>query len=260
MAVRGITKVRNEAHIIEDTLDNWAQWCDAGIHVYCDDCTDRGSTATICKGHDAVVEVIESDLYDTDRERAEWFHRRQVLHSALRFCNDDDWIVYFDGDEHLEQFDAGLLNDPETKAIACESYDTYITPEDEEHSLWHYDKREWVSQEYEFSPYFYRASLPLDFWKPDQRNMDLPKGVGFALHGKVRHWGKGLSVEHWDQKCDYYAEIFGPKYAAKWASRRGNAVKEDMKSDFGFPLVKWEDVLSGKAGGEHCRNRMKLVR
>ena len=153
MGVRGIAKVRDEAHIIKSTLDSWAEICDAGIHVYCDNCTDRGATETICKEHPAVAEVLTSDLYDPDRERAEWFHRRQVLHSALRFCGNDDWIVYFDGDEHLEQFDAEVLDNPSVLAVACESYDTYITPEDEDLSEWNFQGRRWVSQEYQFSVY-----------------------------------------------------------------------------------------------------------
>jgi len=260
VAVRGIAKARNESHIIWDTLDSWQQWCDAGIHVYCDNCTDSGQTARICSDHEAVAEVIESDLLDPDRERAEWFNRRWVLHSALRFSGKGDWIVYFDADEHLEQFHLDVLKDPDLHAVACYSYDAYITPEDEHLSRFHYDQRRWVSEEYQFSPYFYRADQPLDFTKPDQRNIQLPEDSTYTLEGNVRHWGKGLSIEHWDEKCDYYTEIFGPKYAAKWAARKGQAVKEDMRSDFGLPLVLWEDILAGKAGGEHCRNLMPLIR
>ena len=259
MAVRGITKVRNEAHIIGDTLDNWAQWCDAGIHVYCDHCTDRGSTAQICREHKAVNEVIQSDLLDPDRERAEWFTRSMVLRSALRFCSDDDWVVYFDADEHLEQFNVNILNDQQTDMICCESYDAYITPEDAHYSEWDYSKRRWVMEKFQLSPYFYRCRNELDFCRPDQRNMDLPRDAGVALEGKVIHWGKAISVSKWEEKCDYYTETFGPKYAEKCAARRGQAVKEDMKCDFGLPLVLWEDVKKGKVPSS-CRNGLIPIR
>ena len=52
--IAGITKVRNEAHIIQQTLDNWSQYCDQ-IFVY-DDASDDG-TPDICNEHPAVVEV-----------------------------------------------------------------------------------------------------------------------------------------------------------------------------------------------------------
>lgn len=260
--IRGIVKARNEAHIIQDALDSWAEVCDA-IHVYCDHCDDRGSTAMLAKGHPAVVEVVESDLLDPDRERAEWFNRRWVLQSALRFMDcsskSQDWIVYFDADEILDQFDTGVLDPDRVCMVACHSYDCYITPEDKDVSEWHWKERRWFSREYQWSPYFYSCRIPLDFYKPDQRNMDLPRGSTHALHGLVRHYGKGLSVKKWDEKCQYYAEVFGPKYAAKWEARKGQAVKVDMKSDFGLPLATWEEIKSGKVASP-CRNSMRLTR
>jgi hypothetical protein len=258
MAIRGICKARNEAHILKDTLDNWAQWCDGGIHIYMD--ADNGPSGEIAKSHPAVAEVVESTLFDQNRERAEWYCRQVVLASALRFLGREDWVVYFDADEHLESFDVSVLDDPELMAVACRSYDAYITPEDAHLSEWHYASRRWVSSEFQFSPYFYRVRPWVRFYKPDQRNIDVPTNCKRMLHGKVRHWGKATSVRLWDEKCKYYAEVFGPKYAEKWRKRIGQAVKDDMKSDFGIPLMLWEDVLAGKADPALCRNSMKLVR
>ena len=255
MAVRGITKIRNESHIIGDTLDNWAPYCDAGIHVYCDAPTDM--TADICRQHAAVVEVIESDLLDENRERAEWYCRQTVLHSARRFLTDDDWIVYFDGDEHLFDFDLGVLQ-PGVDEVACKSFDSYITPEDAALSAFQYHARRWVCPAWEFSPYFYSCRNPLDFWMDDQRNIQTPPNGKRIVHGKVRHWGKGLSVAKWEEKCRYYSDDFGPKYAAKWEARKGKAVHENMRSDFGLPLVLWDDVLNGTAKTE-WRRKFKLV-
>ena len=48
----GLTKVRNEAHIMKDTLDKWAEFCTGGIYVYDDVSTDL--TVDICKKHPAV--------------------------------------------------------------------------------------------------------------------------------------------------------------------------------------------------------------
>jgi uncharacterized protein Usg len=244
-SVRGIAKVRDEAHIIKDTLDNWAEFCDQGIHIYLDCCTD--GTEEICRDHPAVVEVLSSDLMDPDRERAEWFNRQAVLASAQRFTTPDDWIVYFDGDEHVEEFDANVLDDPEVKMVALMSYDVYITAEDVHLSEYEYAARRWVGQEWELAPYFYRCNQPLRFWQPDQRNIYLQPGSMVIVAGKLRHWGKGLSVDRWEKKCDYYGNVFGPKYAEKWNNRHGKAVHD--KSDFGSPLILWEDVLSDRIVG-----------
>lgn len=241
-SVRGICKIRNEQHIISDTLDCWAEYCDQGVHCYLDCCTD--GTAEICRAHPAVVEVIESTLYDPDRERAEWFNRQAVLSSALRYVTPDCWVVYFDGDEHLEQFDKAWLDDPGIQMAAVGSFDAYITEEDKHLTEWDYRQRRWVGAEYEWAPYFYRCNQPLMFHQPDQRNIHLPRGANVRLEGKLRHWGKGLSVRKWEEKCRYYTYIFGPKYADKWRARSGKAVH--TVSDFGNPLVLWEDILSGK--------------
>jgi len=242
MGVRGICKVRNEAHIISDTLDNWGEICDQGIHVYDDNSTD--CTVQLCQEHLAVAEVITSDCFDPDRERAEWYCRSTVLRSARRFMQPEDWVVYFDADEHVEEFDTTLLERSDLNVISLMSFDVYVTEEDKDISEWHYKERRYVSPEFQIQPYFYRNSLPMDFVLPDQRNLQysLPDTEAH-LTGKVRHWGKGLSTKKWDEKCAYYAYIFGPKYAEKWRARMGQAVHE--VSDFGNPLVLWDDILSG---------------
>jgi len=256
MGVRGITKVRNEAHIIQATLDNWAEYCTDGIHVYDDGSTD--DTPGICRAHPAVNEVISSDLTDPDRERAEWYCRHTVLHSARRFMDNsigsNDWLCVFDADEHLEQFDVDVL-EGEDRVVACMLFDAYITPADadmigggftfDNGHTWR--NRKHVAPEFQIMPYFYRLprtwqeEAAFDFSVPDQRI--LVRSETMALHGKARHFGKAISIEHFEAKCDYYASEW-PKYAEKWAARKGKAVH--TVSDFGNPLVLWQDILSGK--------------
>jgi hypothetical protein len=57
---------------------------------------------------------------------------------------------------------------------------------------------------------------------------------------KVRHYGKCLSKEHWEETCDYYANYWPNPYKDKWAARRGKAIH--TQSDFGKPLVNWSDL------------------
>lgn len=238
--IRGITKVRNEEHIITRTLDNWAQWVDA-IHVY-DDASEDG-TRDLCRAHPAVVEVISSDYLDPVRQRAEWYNRAAVLKSAQRF--NPTWICYFDADEWLYDFDSGLLQDPDVKVITCRLYDVHITPEDVDVDP---RDREWVDSKYRSIPFFYRNSPALGFSQPDQRIMHNPYNEAANPHpwvesGVIKHYGKGWSVEQWERKVAYYSDSkTWPQYAEKWAARKGKAVKVDYKSDSNKDLVQFQGI------------------
>jgi len=233
----GLTKVRNEAHIIGKTLDNWAQYCDA-IHVYDDASTD--DTVQICKKHPVVVEVVTSDYLDPNRLRAEWYNRNLILQSALRFK--PDWVCYFDGDEWLYDFDREPLADPRIVRIDIPLFDVHITPEDVDGDP---EDRQWVDPIPRMIGFFFRADASCSFSRPDQRIMNHRVG-GRATTGRIKHFGKGWSVEQWEKKCSYYAEEFGhPGYIDKWNSRRGKAVKSNFMSDNGDPLIRWEETWTG---------------
>ena len=238
----GITKVRNEEHIIQDTLDCWSEVCDQ-IIVYDDDSQDE--TAEICRSHPAVIEVISSNCLDPDRLRAEWYNRQLVLNSAKR--HDFEWIAYFDGDEHLYDFDKSMLKDESVKVIATQWYDIYITPEDANLLDDDYQLRRWVSPEYRQIPFFYRNSPVLAFTQPDQRIMHHESTECYPINGLIRHWGKGFSVDIWDRKVQYYGHEHGLNgtdgmYAEKWRAREGNAIHHDFMSDEGNELILWQDV------------------
>lgn len=244
----GLAKIRDEEHIIQDTLDNWSGWCDGGIYIYDDCSTDR--TVEICKAHPNVQEVLVSDLMDPNRERAEWYNRQILLNSARRFIGPEDWIFYSDADEFLYKFDFSILDNPGAPpCLASPQFDLYITPDDVDA---HYTERKWVGPEYEIVPFFYRNKF-LDGWhKADQRNamlrvpMQMPPLSGFSLHT-----GKGMSVKNFERKCTYYTEVFGAKYRDKWEKRKGQAVRHDYTSNFGSKLVLWQDVLDGKVQTWH---------
>lgn len=234
-------KMRNEAHILKDTLDNWAHICTAGIYIY-DDCSSDDSVA-IARAHSAVKAVIEGDFWDPDREKAEWFNRQMALVRAQQDSGPDDWFVYFDADEHLYNFeDYELFNYPNIRAIACRLYDFYITPEDVAES---YKNREYIGPEYRTIIFFFRNNPALKYHLPDQRIVTLPPDVdAIPIHGDIKHYGKGISVEQWEETCQYYIRHW-PKYADKWRKRVGKAVHTDYESDFGNKLIKWNDRNKG---------------
>jgi glycosyltransferase involved in cell wall biosynthesis len=236
MKTIGIVKVKNEEHIIQDTLDLWAEICDY-IFVYNDCSTD--STVDLCEAHPAVSEIITTGIYDPDRLQAEYVNRQTLLESAQ--ADNPDWIASFDADEHLFAFDPSMLKDPTIHVITAQWHDMYITPDDENLPINMYKQRKWCSVEYRQIPCFFRNNSVLKFDLPDQRIMHHKKIPYYRTNGVVQHWGKGLK-HIWDRKCDYYGHEFG-KYTEKWLDRIGCAVHKDFKSDDGNPLQLWPEIL-----------------
>ena len=239
--IRGLMKIRNESHIIKDTLDKWAPFCTGGIYIY-DDVSDD-NTVEICRSHSSVKDVIVGDFWDPDREKAEWFNRQMALIRAQQDSGPDDWFVYFDADEHPYNFtEYNLFENEQINAIAMRLYDIYITPEDKDEK---YHKRKWIGPEYRTIVFFFKNSPYLRYHLPDQREVTLgPSAQGAVIHGDIKHYGKGFSVKQWEETCDYYIRHW-PKYADKWRGRKGKAIKEDKLSDFGNPLILFEDRAKG---------------
>lgn len=237
----GLTKVRNESAILKDTLDRWAPFCTGGIYVYDDKSDD--DTVAIARAHPAVKDVVEGTFWDPDREKAEWVNRQSILVRAKQAATEQTWFVYFDADEHPYNFeDYGLFNNPDVNAIAMRLYDIYITPEDVDKP---YTEREWIGPEFRTIIFFFRNLPNIRYHLPDQRIVTLPENVGLVpIHGDIKHYGKSVSVQHWEDTCQYYIRHW-PKYADKWRKRKGHAVHEDYLSDFGNKLIKWHDRKAG---------------
>jgi hypothetical protein len=61
-----------------------------------------------------------------------------------------------------------------------------------------------------------------------------------------QHYGKSLSIEHWEETCDYYIKHFPfETYGRKWLARKGQAIH--TQSDFMRPLYAWVDALFANA-------------
>jgi hypothetical protein len=61
-----------------------------------------------------------------------------------------------------------------------------------------------------------------------------------------QHYGKSLSVEHWEETCDYYIQHFPfETYGRKWLDRKGRAIH--TQSDFMRPLYEWDETLFANA-------------
>lgn len=240
----GLTRVRNESFIIKDTLDLWGIVCTGGIYVYDDASTD--STPEICGGHPSVRAIVRGTAWDSVRERAEWMNRQAVLEEARPHASRNDWFAYFDADEHPYLDHWEWLHERAVKAVQCRLYDIYITPQDV-NAL--YSERDFVGPEYRTITMFFRNHPALSYDKPDQRVVSLPRDKRKVITaGFIKHFGKGISVAHWEATCDYYANHF-PKYSEKWRKRKGKAIKSDYLSDFGNPLISFSSVLKREVEG-----------
>lgn len=243
MKIHGLIKVRDEEMIIKDTLDHWGEICTGGIYIYDDVSTDN--TVRICRKHRAVRRVIEGKVWDPDREKAEWYNRQQALLAAKKKAKPDDWFVYFDADERLFLREQIRFDEEGVKAVACRLYDVFITPEDVNK---HYMERDWVDPQYRQILFFFKNSPAVYYGHADQREAMIESGAKIAHAGVIKHYGKSLSVEHWEETCDYYSNYF-PKYSEKWRARKGKAIKWDFITDTGRHLIRFSDVLSGANSG-----------
>jgi len=244
-----ITRLRNEALILPDTLDYLGDHVDA-IVAYDDASTD--DSVDILRKHPKVALIVANQAWEKNvaaRKLAEGRHRGLLLETA-RAELPHDWMFCFDPDERvtgdLRGFVAGLSADA-CDAVRVRLFDAYITPDDCE-------------------PYRPDRAL-LDFrryYGPEQRDIlmlwrNRPE-IGFAEgHGRTpggiervrtdlycQHYGKSLSVDHWEETCDYYIRHFPfETYGRKWSERKGQAIH--TLSDFMRPLYEWGDTLFANA-------------
>jgi glycosyltransferase involved in cell wall biosynthesis len=245
----GLTRVRNEALLLPDTLDYLAKHVDA-IVAYDDASTD--ATVEILRAHPKVALIVANQAWEQDiaaRKLAEGRHRGLLLDMA-RAELPHEWMLCFDPDERITGDVRGFLQglrDQDCDAVRVKLFDAYMTAKD-------------------FAPYQAGSEL-LDFRKfygPEQRDIlmfwrnrpeiGFAEGDGRTPHGMknvrtdlyCQHYGKSLSVAHWEETCDYYIRHFPYEtYGKKWTDRKGRAIHTE--SDFDRPLYAWGEALFANA-------------
>ncbi len=233
----GVSRVRNQGYLIKDVLDHLTSYLD-GVIVYDDASTDN--TLNILKNHPLVLEVIENNYWESDRQqrsKAEGSHRQLLFNRAKTYY--PEWVYVFDADEFVE-FKEGLdLKNEGIDSYYFRLYDYYITAHDVEK---YYKEREYIGPEFREIPMMFRASLDLNF------HSRVPKGFyNIDFGGYVKHYGKATTIEDWDKKCKYYINHLTENQpgnidiSEKWQKRLGKAVHS--KSDFFNDLIKWEDKI-----------------
>lgn len=231
MKIIGISRVRNEEHIILDVLNHVSKLVDQ-IVIYDDCSTDK--TPEICEAHPSVVKVIRGTRWGTtpeERNSAEGDLRTAALKEAGLY--DPDWIYCFDADEFADFEGIDFTKD----AYKLRLFDYYITPEDVDKN---YKDRKYLGPEYRDILMLFRYNSQIVFY---QREPTIPGSYKIGIDGYVKHYGKAISVEEWEQTCDYYINHRGgnllTKFTQKWRGRKGKAIH--TISDFGAALIVWED-------------------
>jgi glycosyltransferase involved in cell wall biosynthesis len=226
--ITGITKVRNESLIIEDTLKHFLGFCDSVI-LYDDASTD--DTADIAESFDRVA-VIRGTTWRLDRPREETRHRQLLLEQVKT-----PWTWCFDADERL----VGELPELTADGYRFRLFDGYMSPD---YSL-PFTQGKLVDLPRLWGPEF-RDILMLfktdkaSYFGLDKREPAI-NGQVVTANAYIKHYGKCLSVEHWEETCEYYAAHWPEPYRSKWAGRRGKAIH--IASDFGRSIYAWSELM-----------------
>lgn len=239
-------RVRNEELIIADTLEHLASFSDL-IVAYDDASTDN--TLSILKSHPKVALIIENHRWLTtieERQLAETRHRGLLLQETRARWN-FRWCLCADADERYVGQIRALVTENATNStpygIRIQLFDAYLTPDDKtpyNSGSTLLNSRQWFGPERRDILMLWRNSDSVEFRGLDARE---PKVTGLIeTRFFCQHYGKSLSVAHWESTCDYYITHFPYEpYGRKWKARKGKAIHSE--SDFGRPLFRWGENL-----------------
>jgi len=241
----GLTRMRNEALLLPDTLDYLAGHVDA-IVAYDDASTD--DTVEILRAHPKVALVVANQAWEQDkdaRKLAEGLHRGLLLEMA-RAELPHDWMLCFDPDERVTGDMRGFvegLRDESCDAVRVKLFDAYMTQDD--HQPYTSDQplldfRKFYGPEQRDILMLFRNRPEIVWAEGDGRT---PRGMSTVkTELYCQHYGKSLSLAHWEETCDYYIKhVPYETYGKKWMARKGKGIHAE--SDFGRSLYEWGERL-----------------
>lgn len=243
-----VTRIRNEALILGDTLDYLGEHVDA-IVAYDDASSDE--TVDMLREHPKVALIIANTEWERDvaaRRLAEGRHRGLLLQTA-RDAMQFDWTLCFDPDERVTGDIKGVLADApeEVDGVRVKLFDAYMTEED--HAPYRpqdklLDFRRYFGPERRDILMFWRNRPKVHFAARHAREPGGLEVIATELY--CQHYGKSLSLDHWEETCDYYITHFPYEtYGKKWSERKGKGIH--TRSDFGRPLYPWGEELFANA-------------
>ncbi|NOU87934.1 hypothetical protein GC102_19490 [Paenibacillus sp. LMG 31460] len=245
--ILGMLRIRNEELIIEDTLNHLSTFCDA---IVCFDDNSTDNTYSIISKHSHVIAIIRNFNWLSgvqDRLESETSHRADLLKLSKTF--NPRWIFCADADERYIGDIKGFTNSEDSEnldIIRISLFDAYMTKDD---SKPYSQGTPLLNFRTHFGPE--RRDIVM-LWRNNEFNLEYigldsrePKFQGdLRLDTRFfcQHYGKSLSVDHWESTCTYYVNHFPyESYGKKWEERRGKALHTE--SDFGRELYTWGQQL-----------------
>ncbi|SOY88845.1 glycosyltransferase family 2 protein [Cupriavidus taiwanensis] len=244
-----LTRIRNEADLIVDTLDHVSKFADA-IIVY-DDASDDG-TFDMAWAHTGVVGIIRNHKWRNSIEErllSETRHRGLLLTMAKRYFA-GQWYFCFDADERYVGDIRSFVRSSwaaRLSSVRIRLFDAYITGADSEpyiqgNSLLNF--RKFFGPEYRDIRMLWKGGDDDHYTGLDSREPIVPGPEDVLFY--CQHYGKSLSIQHWNATCEYYVKYFPYEpYGRKWQARMGKAIHD--RSDFDAPLYAWGGDLFGNA-------------
>ncbi len=240
-----LLRVRNEDLILLDTLDHLSQFCD-GIVAYDDASTD--ATYKILCEHPHVLAVVKNKKWAhtiEDRLKAETEHRRAIMNLALLYH--PEWLFCADADERYIGDIRSFICSEESKntdGVRISLFDAYITENDKIPYTGGKlkDFRKFFGIERRDILMLFRSNANPAYEGLDRREPILHSNRIATLF-YAQHYGKSISIQQWEETCNYYVNHFPYEpYGKKWEERRGKAVHAGL-SDFNTPLYPWGEEL-----------------
>lgn len=245
-----LLRVRNEELILSDTLDHLSVFSD-GIIAYDDASTDE--TFSILSSHPKVIAIIRNRVWEQDpmkRIILETSHRASLLELAQKYS--PEWIFCADADERYLGDIGGFIHSSdssEVDIVRVSLFDAYLTIEDcneYKQGTPLVNFRRFFGPERRDIVMLWRNSLALIFDGLDAREPLYPSSKNVMTKFMCQHYGKSLSIRHWEDTCDYYMNHmpYDP-YGKKWSARKGMAIH--VRSDFDNSLYLWDQHLFNNA-------------
>ena len=212
-------------------------FCDAILVL---DDLSEDDTVVIAAQCPKVIEIIRHKIWQTERVMEETVHRQMLLERARKY--NVKWIFCFDADERYEINKSEILSLPSSvDAVKIKLFDAYMTIDD-------YEPYQKGGKLYNLRKFFGPESRDILMLFRNTKNFVFSGGIAREPIGHTKlvykfyaqHYGKALSLEQWEETCDYYSTYFPEPYTTKWKNRKGKGVHTE--SDFGCPLYSWDDV------------------
>lgn len=235
-----ISRLRNEELILPDFL-NHIDKIGNEFYFFDDDSTDN--TIEILKSHPKTKKVLKNEFWVPSQSFAQTNQRKFLLEYAKNNAK-NDWLMLIEPDERVEVEEVKSIDFSKylNNGIKFKLFDGYLTEETgepyTEGRLWDTD-RMW-GPEYREIGYLFKknnAFYPSDV--PNVRQPSLTEGDWITEDVLVKHFGKCLSIKHWEETCDFYIKT-SPILANKWKKRKDKAIH--TKSDFSRDLYTWEEL------------------